>query len=305
MKISILINVVLILVGAASPADWTEEARRIETEQIEIWEMKVSGLKGQPADVRLNELWLGLRNMGHRRTYEGYSEEVDSIYTKLQSEFLSIPGHAQYFADEIKQEQAKVATYPANTGPRVSYDSNRQIAFETLAHIPSPETVKVLGEFLSDERDRHEMTPEETAGQSCLSGGSTGNSTYATKALEKSALRGKPYRPGSVLENDVAKAAWRKWWEGIKAGRETFSFSGQIVEYRFKPDGTWETLSLGRVTKTELGYGSTTETRAERRPQLSPTQETPPGFHIHRFWILFLVGLAGISGLWWALRKKA
>ena len=40
-----------------------------------------------------------------------------------------------------------------NTGPRVSYDFNRKVYFQTLRHLPSPETISVLGGFLSDDTD--------------------------------------------------------------------------------------------------------------------------------------------------------
>ena len=36
----------------------------------------------------------------------------------------------------------------------------------------------------------------------------------------------------------------RAWWEEIKSGKRAFSYKGQKVEYRFKPDGTWETIAL-------------------------------------------------------------
>jgi hypothetical protein len=31
----------------------------------------------------------------------------------------------------------------------------------------------------------------------------------------------------------------RKWYAAIQSGENPFSFKGQSVEYRFKPDGTW------------------------------------------------------------------
>jgi hypothetical protein len=225
-------------------AEWTEEDRRIEAEQVTLWENKVSEAKQKPPARRPAELWLGLRNMGCRRTFDSHSPAVELIYGKLQAELVSIPGHARYFADSIESERKKVEDVRFNLGPRIDYDLNRRLAFETLAHLPSPETIKVLGDYLSDERDLHEMTPEETKGESCISGGSTGNSTYSTKALEQSALRDKPYREGTVYDFKVAKAAWRTWWEEIKSGKRTFSFVDQKVEYRFKADGTWETIAL-------------------------------------------------------------
>jgi hypothetical protein len=36
----------------------------------------------------------------------------------------------------------------------------------------------------------------------------------------------------------------RKWYAAIKSGKQPFSFKGQSVEYRFKPDGTWTTTPI-------------------------------------------------------------
>jgi hypothetical protein len=37
---------------------------------------------------------------------------------------------------------------------------------------------------------------------------------------------------------------WQSWYAEVKSGRKTFSFKGQSVEYRFNPDGTWETIAV-------------------------------------------------------------
>ena len=55
--------------------------------------------------------------------------------------------------------------------------------------------------------------------------------------------RSNPIRPA---QNPVFHmiADTRAWWEEIKSGKRAFSYKGQKVEYRFKPDGTWETIAL-------------------------------------------------------------
>jgi hypothetical protein len=37
---------------------------------------------------------------------------------------------------------------------------------------------------------------------------------------------------------------WQKWYEEVKSGKRTFSFKGQVMEYRFRQDGTWETFPI-------------------------------------------------------------
>lgn len=212
--------------------EWTRENRRIEAAQVTHWESKLEDAQRMSPVESMTELSLGLRNMGHRTEIEGHSPAVDMTYHRLQQIFLSIPSHASYLENVIEKERQKVEGVAFNSGPRIDYDFNRRLVFETLTHLPSPEAVMVLGEYLSDERDLHELTAEHTEGESCITGGSTGNATYSTKALERSALRDKPYRAGTVYDNKLAKAAWLAWWEKIKSGDKAFSFKGQTVEYR-------------------------------------------------------------------------
>jgi hypothetical protein len=152
---------------SCSQAEWTNDMRRIEAEQIALWEQNLSEARALAPEERMAQLWLGLRNMGHRNSMDGRNSEVQIIYQKIQGELLSISGHARYFAEEIKREQKDVTGFPTNTGPRVSYDFNRTKYFETLVHLPSPETIAVLGEFLSDDIDtpRYRISPVSDWGE--------------------------------------------------------------------------------------------------------------------------------------------
>jgi hypothetical protein len=48
--------------------------------------------------------------------------------------------------------------------------------------------------------------------------------------------------PSNYLLSDAKP--WRAWWDEVKDGDETFSFKGQAVEYRFRPDGAWDTIPI-------------------------------------------------------------
>jgi hypothetical protein len=186
------------------------------------------------------DLGEALRKLSRENIFQ-VRERIE-VYELVQSTLLSVPGHARFFADEIRREQKEVAQYPANTGPRISYDRNRSKYFITLTHLPSPETIAVLGEFLSDDIDtpRLRISPHSDWGENPRA-----NSFTSTNALSLIGLRDPPASKDSYdADPDAHLAKSRAWWEEVKTGERTFSFKGQAVEYRFRPDGTWETIPI-------------------------------------------------------------
>jgi len=43
--------------------------------------------------ILFEDLWLGVRNMGHRKKWNDHLPAVARVYQALQDQFLSIPGH--------------------------------------------------------------------------------------------------------------------------------------------------------------------------------------------------------------------
>ena len=215
--------------------DWTDDDRRLETEQVALWESLLAEAKLKPKQALFEDLWLGFRKMGYRRTLDGHNSKVDALYYALQNEFLSLPGHAEYFRNKIENERAALKP----KADRGGYDFNRSLAFEALYHLPSPETLQVLGNYLDDERDtppERNWTPE--------------NAHLAAYALSRIGVRNFPIEGPLVpyrltIWPDLKQLPdYRAWWEEVKSGQRTFSFKGQAVEYRFRPDGTWETIPI-------------------------------------------------------------
>jgi hypothetical protein len=243
MKTTTLVILATFAPLSASPVKWTDELRKIETQQVKLWQDTLESVRDKTPQDKLKSLSLGLRNMGYRRAnYDSHSFEVDRMFEAIQSTMLSIPGHARYFAEEIKREQEKVVKYPTNTGPRVSYDFNRAKYFNTLAHLPSPETIAVLGEFLADDIDTPQplMSPDSDWGENPRANSFAASVTISATGLRDAPADKKSYEADP--ESHLAKT--RAWWEEVKSGKRTFSFKGQSVEYRFRPDGTWETIPI-------------------------------------------------------------
>ena len=303
MKRSFVILVLSAFLGNRAFAEWTRDTRRIESEQVALWEQKLKDARLAAPAMRPEMLWLGLRNMGHRKSMAGCNPDVRSIYQEIQKELLSIPGHARYFAEEIKREQKEVAEYPTSTGPRISYDRNRSKYFATLSHLPSPETIAVLGEFLSDDIDtpRYRISPDSDWGENPKA-----NSYGSAVTLTRIGLREPPGTRESYDADPVLHLAkTRAWWEEVKSGRRSFSFKGQAVEYRFKPDGTWDTLPIANPPddRPQSVVGTTLE-RPIKRPE-SNRGESPDSPVGQTGWWAILGGFALVVLGAWFWRKKS
>jgi hypothetical protein len=244
-------------VFGASGGDSVLTENEREVEQVQLWEDRLQAAAGMNSAARIEHLWNGLRSMAGRIASTDQSSDVDSMFLKIQQALLATPGHAQHFKGKIEESRSK------GTLSRDSY----WYLNETLVHLPSPETIKVLGHYLNDERDKPPSPP--------LHPGTIpypGTFMRAFEALSKIGLRDLPDdyvlverekpAPGEVWSEDQLLEAelrqikanhlkklellnsYRKWWEEVKSGKRTFSFKGQAVEYRFKPDGTWDTLPI-------------------------------------------------------------
>lgn len=234
-----------------------QEVKGIEASQVALWEQKLIDSKDLADHEKFESLWLGLRNMGSRRS-TAHSENVDLVFLKLQSELLAIPGHAQYFVDELE----KLRLAGKYTGRERQY-----YILETLPHLPSPETVQVLGRYLSDERD---TPPPPIPGQDWTA--LPANCFLAVDALGRIGLRNPPVTKSFLYRDQAILDANRSWWREIQSGKRTFSFKGQDIEYRFNPDGTWDTITIANPPDDPPG---TKESALKERPPVKRPQEDP------------------------------
>ncbi len=103
----------------------------------------------------------------------------------------------------------------------------KRYILETFPHLPGPETIKALGDYLYDDSD---APPPPRPGRN--PNGISANSVLASNVLTRIGLIDPPRHN---LKDQ------KKWWEKVKAGKRWFAFHGQPVSYRFRPDGTVET----------------------------------------------------------------
>jgi len=275
MKSSLLASILLVLLTSISVV-----SGEIHHGWLERYRNMIAEAKKNPREENVlmvvDELRLCYRYMNQQ------DETNVAMYLELKKGALELPDHLKFITNKIEAERAKVVNHAYHSGTRNSFNSLRvEIIRDTLCHLPSPATVKVLGNYLSDERD---TPPPRHPGQDWID--SESNAYQACTALEQIGLRNAPVPPRSA-QNESNLATWRLWWGQVEAGTRAFSFEGEDVEYRFRKDGTWETTALGSKTATSARDLTTT---AENK---SPTSARSRWFYV------VLGVLLGISWLRW------
>jgi hypothetical protein len=211
-----------------------------------------------------------------------------AVYEELKNSAVTIPQHVDILTRQVESARAKLPEgVRRHSGIHNDFETLRcYIIRDTMSQIPSPEIVRALGEYLDDERD----TPPPNNWLDLRS-----NAYLACSALEKIGLKNAPLPP-TASENPDNLATWKLWWGPIKAGNRTFSFVGQDVEYRFRKDGTYETLPRSgaqkRITKDVDGEIDSTPTKIGK-----PAQR----------WLILLGGCAALFAWlrWQAKRRKS
>ena len=185
----------------------------------EIEELKVS--EPSYAALRLGKI---MWKAGRQNIYQ--VDERLEVHRLAKEAFMAIPDHADYLAKHIEQERAKMAEEVRLGGGRGTYDRERDLGFAILRQTPTPSAVKVLGEFLNDDRD--EPPPPETADDLAHP---SANSRFAAKALGE-LIANPPVKsnPRSYGKADIE--TWKLWYAQVKAGNREFQFKGDDRVYR-------------------------------------------------------------------------
>jgi hypothetical protein len=215
---------------AAQKTIWNSENRKLERDQVDLWKGNLEKSDLMAESERIGFLSQGLRNMGHRKSINDHSTEVDEVYLKIQNAMLLIPGHADYFAKEIQISRAKAIDRQAREGGETRwehYDDVRSAAIETLQNLPSPEAIRVLGELLSDSE---KTGPQITEGALPDAFGPPPNASLAADAL-KLLIEKPPVPQDRNWQKKGDIEAWQLWYEQIKSGNRTFRFKGDPKDY--------------------------------------------------------------------------
>ena len=166
--------------------------------------------------------------------------------------------------------------------------------FEKLSLMPSPETVRVLGGFLSDPWG---LLPNAKPGGN-YSNDKQGLSPHASRAmsaLAKLPLENRPVQspPDQIYYwNDIN--TWKLWYEQVKAGTRTFRFKGDPQEYSLAGP-----VTEGREAKDTRPNRDTNNGHVPAPPveAVATTVGVP-------IWVLGLAGGLLAVALWFAMRRK-
>lgn len=158
------------------------------------------------------------------------------VYEEAQRAVISIPGHAEHFQKRIKDAQRAFEQVKGNPDSMAFGDLQQDLlneqmyGFAKLGAMPSPETVRVLGEFLFDPWG---LNPNAKPGEDySVSDGETAHAGRALKALASLPLENRANAtPADRTQYWRDIDAWKLWYEQVKAGSRTFRFVGDPQNY--------------------------------------------------------------------------
>lgn len=271
-RISIYCLFLFFLVGRSIAINETDDPVKEERDALIARIESLKKIDTMPLEQSISYLGEGLRKMGDSSIYH-LRDETMPVYTATQQKLLSIPGHAKYFADQVAAARSKSKDIVTDRNYHEACERLR----DTLPHLPDPETVLVLGQMLESRADVPTLEQKLEVSRKQFRGGYF--EWYCPSELGRDALVSLGIRDmpppsdyfGQVPLYDVESL--RGWWEEVKSGKRAFSFKGQSEEYRFMPDGTWETIAM--VNPPDDGPKPKPSKPEAMRPEKSPPPSPP------------------------------
>ncbi|MCF7734681.1 MAG: hypothetical protein K9N23_23560 [Akkermansiaceae bacterium] len=228
------------------------------------------------------------------------------MFHAAQAALLAIPGHAQYYRDRILKAREEYEHTPPEMGPHPAklVDEQRQ-GFGAMAHLPSVETVRVLGEFLADERGEiggPGKPPMVSEGRSM----EPSNSSYALQSLHTLPLANKPVTaPHVYYDSDLE--TYRRWFARIKSGNATFRFEGDPTEYDLAgpaPPEKLKRIAAARQRDEQRSHRQQTAAGTADPATTAPAPSTSGGKALSRTPALFAILAVLAAGAWYFLRRR-
>ena len=306
MSMKTAVILVLACYGLSSAVELSPKEIQSQKEGLEMWDSAADHAANMDKDEAIPKLGEGIRKTSRLNMYS--INGTVEVAEKLKNALLAIPGHAAYYRDEINKARAKFEEALQGGDETLIGETRQYLAgkllfdFPTLDHLPSVETVRVLGEFLSDERGYVKMPEHPTLED--LTTDVSGSPVFrrAAASLGKLPIVNKP-RPSSTqfrTPDDVRP--WKQWYEQIKAGNRTFRFEGDATEYDLNGPASKDTLvRVARAMKRDAERSS--GQRKSSTVAGSDSADAVLTQPVSIAWIL--TGLALVAGaVWYFLRGR-
>ena len=228
---------------------------------------------------------LGERLYSLSRPWNKSNDSID-VFNYAQEQMLAIPGHATYYQEKIEEMRANVFADAKKTEDEIlkmqdegkeptdekSFERYYVDCMRTLAFMPSPETVSVLGFYLND--------PSGSDGKTLLGNPKTkpgddfeptpSNANLAALAIRNLGIEKMPFKASEqslkgrwAVDEEVT--AGKDWWNEVKAGKRTYRFIGSEIEYG--PDGPATPEQLQKIERNRRRDEA--HTAGTRRPGIA------------------------------------
>ncbi|RYD34667.1 MAG: hypothetical protein EOP85_19630, partial [Verrucomicrobiaceae bacterium] len=183
----------LLLVDCAVAQDWHGKWDKAGSTWVEKWTATMDSIGDYEKSNQLEILGSAARA---KSTLGGWKPTGDQVFIANRAVvlLLEMPGHADYFKEQIIRARAERTAADGKleySKKANDFRSTLNKSLETLSQLPSAQSVRVLGDFLSD----HSVNPypiQDNMRESPLS-------RHALGALTKMPLADKPTRLGDSL----------------------------------------------------------------------------------------------------------
>jgi hypothetical protein len=271
-------------------------------EGLNDWRELVSTFNTLPRNEAIEELGRGLYKTSLTSIYR--LDEREEVRKEIQTALFSIPGHAEYYRDKIEgltipylkssEVWGKTGKDPMVNGKYIGtlygeLDRARMWSLETLRELPSPETLRVLGEMLNDERMRIKLLPDKSNLEEVhFVVSNSQKAAYTLHQMIESPPTGMQY-----FDYDRDIPVWQNWWRQVKEGSRTVRFKGDPQEYGFSgPVREAKNPDIPRATK-----------RPSTVNEVSP-ESSKPSRPLPTAWIAGTIA-AIFAGISWIILKRS
>ncbi|HEY1120307.1 MAG TPA: hypothetical protein VGE67_01850 [Haloferula sp.] len=148
------------------------------------------------------------------------------VFRAAKGAILSLPNHGEFFSQALERAIDAEFAEARDAASAVRVDPSRDVIYLTLAELPSPQVVGLLGDLLYDDRDPWKDEPKSDYVRPFR------NSAYAVDTLNRIGLEGvQIIEVKTTRDREAALGQWKLWYEQVKAGTRTFRFKGDPNEY--------------------------------------------------------------------------